>query len=273
MFKNKKTPLGFTILLLSIALCMGILVCHAFGENTPVYSITVNKATNCVTVYQGDEPVKAFICSVGKNGSTPSGTFKTSDKYQWRALYGNVYGQYATRITGHILFHSVYYKSQNKNTLQYGEYNKLGTAASAGCIRLAVKDCKWIYDNCPSGTTVRIINSGTDPLPRPKSIMLTEKSKYPTWDPTDPDPNNPWANEAPSIEISEYEKEREASPLMDLGEVLHEGVVAYDTCGNVMHYDISCNIPKDVPGKYEVKYFCTDTLGRSAEKTSYLILK
>ena len=75
------------------------------------YYIRVNKQQNCVTIYKkGSDgkftiPVKAMVCSTGAD--TPLGTFRTSDQYTWRALIHNVYGQYATRITGSILFHSV----------------------------------------------------------------------------------------------------------------------------------------------------------------------
>ena len=54
---------------------------------------------------------------------------------------------------------------------------------------------KWIYDNCSLGTQVTIINNGTDPLGRPKSIYLGKNASYPNWDPTDPNVNNPWHKE------------------------------------------------------------------------------
>ena len=54
------------------------------------YRLTVNKGTNCVTVYekQGNDyvPIKAMICSVGANDGTPSGVFNTCAKYTWRPL-------------------------------------------------------------------------------------------------------------------------------------------------------------------------------------------
>ena len=108
-------------------------------------------------------------------------------------LEGNVYGQYATRITGHILFHSVPYAEKSKDSLKYAAYNKLGKAASAGCIRLSVIDAKWIYDNCPKGTTVVIYDSSDEePLEKPTPIKIDTSDKRRGWDPTDPDPNNPW---------------------------------------------------------------------------------
>ena len=163
------------------------------------YLLKVNRTQNIVTAYTADEngnytvPAKAMVCSVGLNGNTPTGTFKTTDKYTWRLLSGNVYGQYATRITGHILFHSVPYYTQNKSDLEAEEYNKLGQAASLGCVRLSVQDAKWIYDNCKSGTTVTIYDSTQpEPLKPPNPIKIDLNDSRKGWDPTDPDPNNPW---------------------------------------------------------------------------------
>lgn len=167
------------------------------AANNP-YELEVNLTKNVVTVYgKGNDgkytvPKKAFVCSTGK--STPTGTFRTSDKYQWREMYGGVYAQYATRITGHILFHSVTYEeNQKKNTLDYNAYNQLGATVSMGCVRLTVEDAKWIYDNCPSGTTVRIVRQDTVSLvpTAPKKIDPQDRTKR-GWDPTDPDVNNPW---------------------------------------------------------------------------------
>lgn len=165
------------------------------------YYIMVNRQANCVTVFGQDEygeytvPVKAMVCSVGVSDTTPLGTFKTSDKYEWRYLFGDVYGQYAYRINKNILFHSVPYYTKNKWDLETEEYNKLGEAASLGCIRLTVEDAKWLIDNCPSGTTVTIYdNPDPGPLGKPTSIKLDLNSPYKGWDPTDPDGANPWAS-------------------------------------------------------------------------------
>lgn len=161
------------------------------------YYIKVNILANTVTVYAQDEngeytkPVKAMICSCGK--ATPkNGVYNISYKYRWLALFGNVYGQYSTRIVGHILFHSVPYLSTDPNTLEYEEYDKLGTTASAGCIRLTVKDAKWIYDNVASGSQVEFYSdSNPGPLGKPTAQKISN-NQFRDWDPTDPDSRNPW---------------------------------------------------------------------------------
>ena len=167
-------------------------------EGTP-YFLAVNRDANVVTVYTADEdgrytvPFMAMVCSGGVD--TPLGYYATPVDYDWRLLMGPSYGQYATRIFDSYLFHSVPYYSQHKDDIEYDEYNLLGTSASLGCIRLEVVDVKWIYDNCPLGTPVLIYADAENPGPmgKPGTIYTdpadTEKRG---WDPTDPDPANPW---------------------------------------------------------------------------------
>lgn len=151
------------------------------------YLVKVNKAQSCVTVYAKDGnngyiiPIVAFACSPGS--ATPTGTFHTGVKHRWHYLFGGR-GQWTTQITGDILFHSVPYTDFNNRTMFKGEYNKLGTWASAGCVRLRAADAKWIYDYCRAGTQVTIYNS-SDPGPLGKPVYA--KIPYDqTWDPTDP---------------------------------------------------------------------------------------
>lgn len=177
-----------------------VLNLRVIGDPTDSNSfyVKVNRAANTVTVYEKNAdgtagtPLKAMICSTGD--ATPLGTYSTFNRSTWRSLFGGVYGQYATDIVGNILFHSVPYFSASKNDLEYLEYNKLGTAASMGCVRLCVRDVKWIFDNCAIGTTVEFYDDAENPGPlgKPEPIIIDTASANRGWDPTDPDPQNPW---------------------------------------------------------------------------------
>lgn len=167
------------------------------------YRLEVNCEQNVVNVYERDENgeykncVKVMLCSVGS--ATPmSGTYslKKYGGWEWKGLQGDVFGQYATQITGNILFHSVPYTKRGDNSsLEYWEYDKLGTPASLGCIRLTVKNAKWIYDNCASGTKVYFYkDSNPGPLGKPSERKISGDSEVNGWDPTDPDSDNPWKN-------------------------------------------------------------------------------
>jgi len=168
------------------------------NENTEFY-IKVNNQANVVTIYikDGEDllPYKAMICSTGTD--TPqNGIYKIKNRWSWLALFGNVYGKYATQIVGNILFHSVPYLEKKDNTLEYWEYDKLGTSASMGCIRLTVEDAKWIYDNIPKGTEVEFYSSEEPgPLGKPVAQKISENEECRNWDPTDENPDNPWNNE------------------------------------------------------------------------------
>lgn len=186
--------------------------------NSEQYYIKINNQANVVTIYKKDSngkytvPVKAMICSIGT--ATPeSGVYKMSDKYTWRLLQGNVYGQYACRITGHILFHSVPYEKQDKSTLEWWEYDKLGTKASLGCIRLKVEDAKWIYDNCAKGTQVEFYSDADPgPLGKPSAQKISGDEAVRNWDPTDPDKNNPWKTYKKDTKSDNNVKETSTKP-------------------------------------------------------------
>lgn len=171
------------------------------GNSQPEYIIRVNRALDCVTVYEveeghGQTPVKAMICSTGMDGrETPLGEFKTSSYYDWRPVFGNCFARYAVRFNGSILFHSVPYHNDTPDSLKWEEYNLLGRHASLGCVRLSVADAKWIYDNCKQGTQVIIYDNPDNPGPlgKPESIWIDYHDLGTRgWDPTDPDENNPW---------------------------------------------------------------------------------
>ena len=165
------------------------------------YYITVNVQANTVTVYTLDDdgyysiPCKAMVCSTGPATPT-SGVYGLGEQHRWHYLFGDVYGQYTTQITGNILFHSVPYTVYgDPSSLEYWEFDKLGTSSSMGCIRLQVKDAKWIYDNYSSISAVEFYNDADPgPLGKPSAPLISDNEACRGWDPSDPDPNNPWLN-------------------------------------------------------------------------------
>ena len=155
------------------------------------YVLKVDRTACIVTVYakDGDNgyiiPVKEMICSVGlPETPTSAGTFYTSAKFRVKELIGPSWGKFATRVYNGVYFHSVACLDPNNVTfsLPAAEFNKLGTPASHGCIRLCVRDARWIYENCAIGTQVTIGDNYFQPYDRPYM------QKIPLdwfWDPTD----------------------------------------------------------------------------------------
>lgn len=160
------------------------------------YRLEVNLSKNIVVVYAKDGnkgytiPVKAMVCSCGVPGhSTRQGTYRNLIQTgKWHTLKYGVYGKYCTRYSGPYLFHSVTYtRNYDSYSLQGEEYKKLGKLASHGCIRLAVKDAKWIYQNARKCEANIFTSDKKSPLkkPAPEEPVKTDDGRY--YDPTDKD--------------------------------------------------------------------------------------
>lgn len=263
-----------TIILSLLCVLTGIFVSFltTSAKTEYPYYIKVNKQQNVVTIYKKDKkgeytiPYKAMTCSTGMD--TPLGVYKTPAKYRWKLLMGDVWGQYSTRIVKGILFHSVWYYQMDATTLSATQYNKLGIAASHGCIRLTVADAKWIYDNCSLGTSVEIYNAkDPGPLGKPETIKLLPGTG---WDPTDPSKDNPFHSKKPTITGI-------GNKTISWGTKINllNGVKAFSATGTDITGKIKTEGTVDVytAGKYRITYTVTDLLDRSAEKTITVMVK
>ena len=174
--------------------------------------IIVYIGTQSVVVYKAVDgewtEERVMICSTGRSKDlTPRGNFNLVRQYPYKKMgqvHGeNVYSQYASRITGSYLFHSVPIGGDKRNLQEYGKkqmivkyYESLGTIASGGCVRLRCGDAYWIYMNCVVGTPITITDDSGPTPPTPPALIYEEPymsadHKY-GWDPSDPDPENPY---------------------------------------------------------------------------------
>ena len=125
------------------------------------FKLVVDVSDQKVYVYQwtGEKyegPIYKFVCASGKKDTpTPLGTYQAGGKacdewYYFKEFH--CYAKWAYHIVGGIFFHS------NTMTEPKGKPSNggLGHRASHGCVRMKVEEVKWIFDNCPEGTTVVI---------------------------------------------------------------------------------------------------------------------
>ena len=174
-------------------MCQDLRKMYANRTSPSWYKLVVNKLTCVVTVLTKENasstnyniPVVNFVCSVGQPISrTPNGTFTPSRGGRWQMLMGPSWGQYGVNVyAGVIYFHSVACGSQSSYAVPAAEFNRLGTPASHGCIRLCVGDAKWIYENAYASKTTIHDNANYN-------NCLFEKPTLPkitgSVDPTDP---------------------------------------------------------------------------------------
>jgi lipoprotein-anchoring transpeptidase ErfK/SrfK len=136
----------------------------AVASDLPLYAyqIKIDTERQIVTAYAWvdgayTKVARKMVCSTGLDDTpTPAGTYKaTGPVARW--CYFPSYGcwaQYAFRIKGGVLFHSVLYEQAKESTLIKGSVKKLGQKSSHGCVRLSVADAKWIFEHCTAGTTI-----------------------------------------------------------------------------------------------------------------------
>jgi hypothetical protein len=117
--------------------------------------ILVNLSKQKVYIFDGTDHnwklINTFSCGSGAVATpTVTGHFRVGIK----GLYfksGSVYCKYFSQISGNYLFHSILY-DKNGNVVD----GNLGIVESHGCIRLALKSAKYIYNNIPIGSTIWI---------------------------------------------------------------------------------------------------------------------
>lgn len=132
------------------------------------YKVVVDISEQRTYVYQWQEKtndytrqIKKWKCSTGARGTpTPTGVYTDTVRKGERWHYFKSFGcwaQYAIHIdpTGDIMFHSVIFNKRGGRPTS-GSVSALGRRASHGCIRLAVDNVKWLYENITNGTTVVI---------------------------------------------------------------------------------------------------------------------
>lgn len=180
------------------------------------YTIELNRAAGTVTFYMYDKdtgkydiPVKACAVSVGSDARTVAGAGSLNVKtyftpignysicsngaavrYPLKPMYEpdgrTIYARWCTHIVGNVYFHAIAVDYQSHYALSSSKYNRLGSPASAGCVRMTVADAKWLYDYMPTGTPVKIV-VGSSSKPGPLGKPALPKTTYGiNYDPTDP---------------------------------------------------------------------------------------
>jgi lipoprotein-anchoring transpeptidase ErfK/SrfK len=119
--------------------------------------IYVNLQQEMIYIFTGSnhnwKMVNSFSCASGKS-STPTirGHFSVGSKGTSFKSSGGAVCKYFTQISGNYLFHSILYDSSGK----YVTDPTLGASVSHGCVRLALKNALYIYNNMPHGTQIWI---------------------------------------------------------------------------------------------------------------------
>ena len=118
------------------------------------YYIWVDSSNFKVNIFSGFTGawhlVKSVTCSMGA-AFTPTckGHFEIGGRGPMFSAGGGIICKYFTQFNGNFLFHTILLDSAGVPV-----DSRLGYGISHGCIRLAIEDAKFIYENIPTGTAV-----------------------------------------------------------------------------------------------------------------------
>jgi len=122
------------------------------------FSVVVDKSQNLLFLKRGDEVIKTYLVSTGKDNSTPIGNFKIVNKLTNPTWYKT--GAVIPPDSEENILGSRWMGFDLKGYGIHGttEPKKLGRQITLGCVRMKNEEVEELYDIVPTGTEVTIIN-------------------------------------------------------------------------------------------------------------------
>lgn len=133
------------------------------------YYLYVEKGSFTLTIYEKDEngeyskTYATYRIAHGGN-KTPAGKYTLPDtqgRERWHDFPDGGTVQFATKYEGRLYIHSPLYATSDPTQLwpkYYDGDHGIGLESTGGCLRMVTEAAKFIYENCPEGTVLEIVN-------------------------------------------------------------------------------------------------------------------
>ncbi|MCR5808263.1 MAG: hypothetical protein K6G56_01735 [Clostridiales bacterium] len=163
------------------------------NPNLPYY-LYYEKGSATLTIYEiGEDGYYSKVYKTYRTAyhptKTPVGTFTLggdSAREKWHAFGSHGFARFAVKYASGVYLHGPLYWTKDPNDLNVDYYDGdhyIGGPNSGGCLRMVVEAIRFIYENCPEGTKLKIVNGSplgtTSPDVPPRNGLLH--------DPTDVD--------------------------------------------------------------------------------------
>ncbi|MCX6357146.1 MAG: L,D-transpeptidase family protein [Candidatus Aureabacteria bacterium] len=127
--------------------------------NISKFSVVVSKSANTLTLKADDRMVKIYPVGTGKQGSTPAGEFKITDKVVEPDWYKPGGGRIPYGDPGNLLgTRWIAIDCRGYGIHGTWEPETIGKKVSAGCVRMHNKDVEELFTMLPVGTPVTIVD-------------------------------------------------------------------------------------------------------------------
>ncbi|MBQ9901940.1 MAG: L,D-transpeptidase family protein [Clostridia bacterium] len=168
---------------------------YGFPVGESPYFIYVEKGAHTLSVFEKDgyglytKRVYTWITATGKtNLLTPVGTFAVGAKEEWHRWPAHTYSPYATKyyennnIYKGLFIHGPIYQNQTFSSLLNGTALQIGTNCSSGCLRTETEAAYFIYELCPEGTMVKIVEGSPLGFAPDRQVYIYNQSITPSLD-------------------------------------------------------------------------------------------
>lgn len=133
------------------------------------YYLYVEKGSFTLTIFEKDEngeytKVYATYRIAHGGNKTPAGKYTLggeSTRERWHDFPDGGTVQYATKYEGRLYIHSPLYATADPTQMwpkYYDGEKGIGLESTGGCLRMVTEAAKFIYENCPEGTVLEIVN-------------------------------------------------------------------------------------------------------------------
>ena len=168
---------------------------YGFPVGDSPYFIYVEKGSHTLSVFEKDgyglytKRVYTWITATGKtNLLTPVGVFSVGTKEEWHRWPAHTFSPYATKyyetanLYKGLFIHGPLYQTENFSSLLRGTALQIGTNCSSGCLRTETEAAYFIYELCPEGTMVKIVEGSPLGFAPDRQVYVYNQSITPSLD-------------------------------------------------------------------------------------------
>ncbi len=168
---------------------------YGFPVGESPYFIYVEKGAHTLSVFEKDgyglytKRIYTWITATGKtNLLTPVGIFEVGSKEEWHLWPAKTLSPYATKYYesdnhyGGLYIHGPIYRNQNFTSLISNSARHIGTNCSSGCLRTETEAAYFIYEMCPEGTMIKIVEGSPLGFSPDRLVYVYNQSITPSLD-------------------------------------------------------------------------------------------
>ncbi len=168
---------------------------YGFPTGDSPYFIYVEKGAHTLSVFEKDnyglytKRIYTWSTATGKTGVlTPVGVFSVGAKEEWHVWPAKTVSPYATKYYeknnhyGGLFIHGPIYHYRSFKSLFDGTARQIGTNCSSGCLRTETEAAYFVYEMCPEGTLVKIVEGSPIGFSPDRIVYVSNQKVQPTLD-------------------------------------------------------------------------------------------